>query len=204
METKNPDYSKTAVKLTNPKEVAEALAILQDLKSRASELDALLRDNPLYRESLAQHDLILDQEASIKAAIDDFGSYQDQELGLYAVKYARQSKEYHAEPFELYFPQFAPAVIVKAVNTRAIEGLLKGGLLTEVGLTKIGVLTTKETYAYVIRAEGLPPETTVQPGPSQADAAPSLTGDSPHVIDGTRHHGQITKLRNRAEGQSDD
>ena len=145
------DYSKSAVNLCQPQQVKELLHKLQDLKGDQSDYEAELQQMDAYnglQQTLAG---IADIEKQIKVAITKHGSFQDIEAGAYGVKYARVTKTYHPEPFKEQFPQYAPAIIVEAVDAEALNGLIKGKLLTEEQLLKAGIISTGETYAYYIR-----------------------------------------------------
>jgi len=151
---KNPDYSATAVKLDNPCEVRELLdrlrnnrAVLEGLTAKAQ--DCIPKE---LKDSIAnQNQNVAEIEKSIREAIDNFGSYQDVESGLYALKYKRVSKFYNAERFKANYEKLAPAVIVEMVNVKALEGLIKGGLVTEADLDIHNVIERTETYAYLVK-----------------------------------------------------
>ena len=150
----NPDYSASAVNLTNP---VNALQCLAKLHSFRTALDETLTDieNSVPAELKKRRDGlemdILDIMANIKVVIDNQGSYQDTEKGLYALKQRKVSKSYNAENFEDAFPQYAPAVIKKAVDTTKLAGLIKGGLVSEDDLRKNIVLEETESFAYIIK-----------------------------------------------------
>jgi hypothetical protein len=151
---KNIDYSASAVNLKNPPEVEKLLIhhrkLLADLTQLGAEIATHIPAHLTAELESTNRDL---QESSkaIHEAIDTFGSYQHLESGAYAIKQRKVSKSYKAEPFEKTYPQYAPAVIVKAVDVAKLTGLIKGGLLDEARLEADGVLTISETYAYVIR-----------------------------------------------------
>ena len=90
----------------------------------------------------------------------EFRQYSDHESkqnkavrlpGWYALKQRKVSKSYKPEPFEKAYPQFAPAVIIKAIDTSKLTGLIKGGLVNEAQLEADGVLVCTESFAYIIR-----------------------------------------------------
>ena len=80
-----------------------------------------------------------------------YGSYQDLDKGWYAVKQRKVSKSYNAEAFEKTYPQFAPAVIIKTVDTTKLNGLIKGGLLAEDDLVDVHIIKESESFAYIIK-----------------------------------------------------
>ena len=89
----------------------------------------------------------------LREAIETHGSYQDIGTGEYAVKYRRMIKTYHVDPFLLKYAKFAPAVVEQTINVKALEGLIKGGLIDGEDLKHpdVGVITETANYAYYIR-----------------------------------------------------
>jgi len=153
-EKKRADYSNSAENLVNPPEIGEKLKELQDLQSTITHLENWLSGEcPEYMELKETEQKVADLTAQIKDMIDAQGSYQDLDQGNYAVKYRRISKSYEPESFIKAYPQFVPAVIVNAVNTQALQGLIKGGLLTEDDLKKNLVQKESISYAYVVKVE---------------------------------------------------
>ena len=150
-EKKKPDYSNSAENLCNPPEVGRKIMELQDAQSRARTIEADLQKNETYLLLKGQEEIIADITAQIKDMVDTQGSYQDIESGFYAVKYRRMIKEYHVDPFLEKFPKFAPIVVQQVINTSALQGQIKGKLLTEEELKEAGVITETPTYAYYIR-----------------------------------------------------
>lgn len=151
---KNTDYSASAVNLCNPPELQELLARLYEAQGNANEIkdriDAAIPPE-LLKASEQVRDTISALNTEIRAVIEKYGSYQDVINGAYAIKQRKVSRTYNAQPFETNYPQFAPAVIIKAVDTTKLNGLIKGGLLTEEQLRQTGVLTETESYAYIIK-----------------------------------------------------
>ena len=153
-EKKNPDYSASAVNLTNP---IDALNYLKNLHSFKVELDevetAITMATPmelLTKRAKLQND-IENIMGGIKVVIDNQGSYQDTELGLYAVKQLKRTKLYSATNFESCFPEYAAAVLTKSINVPVLEGLIKGNLLSEEGLRRAHIIEDKESFAYIIK-----------------------------------------------------
>jgi len=153
-EKKRADYSNSAENLINPPEIGEKLKELHKTELRIAELEAWLGGEcPEYMELKETEQKVADLTAQIKDMIDAQGSYQDTDLGWYAVKYRRVSKSYDPEPFIQAYPQFVPAVIINSVNTQALQGLIKGGLITEDDLKKNLVLKESISHAYVVKVE---------------------------------------------------
>lgn len=154
-ESKAPDYSESAENLCNPEQVlTELLAFkkaMTTLNGLKKELETL---NPELFEAIeAQMKVVEDVTMKLKASVDEFGSYQDIEAKNYAVKFRRMSKIYHVEPFKRRYERFVSAVIEETINVKALEGLVKGGLISSDDLKHpdIGVITETPTYAYFIR-----------------------------------------------------
>ena len=146
------DYSQSAINLCNPEEVGrlleqlrqaqEDLGVFQKQLDEANkELVALLHD---------QSDKVTGLTNQIKESVEQYGSYQDLEASLIAVKQRKVSKTYDAAKFKALFPKFADAVIEEAINVNALKGLLKGNLIGEEELKPATI--ERESFAYIIRA----------------------------------------------------
>lgn len=149
--TKAPqDYSKSAINLCNPEQVRQ---LLTELYARHKDLEEAKARIPqeIAVEIGTLEERLSDLQKMIREAIDEHGSYQDMENGFYAVKYKRISRVYHAEPFKEHYPKFVPAVIVETINAKALEGIIKGGLIEEADLKMHKVITEDVGYAYIVR-----------------------------------------------------
>ena len=149
---KNPDYSASAVNLTNDNSVKSVLlylrnwqCVLNDLKAQS---EALIPSELKERIKEAEKNVTTAGQ-DIRVAIDERGSYQDIEAGQYAVKQRRESTTYLPEKVEDYLANFASAVIEKSVNKKALEGLIKGNLITAEQARMCGVVSM--SYAYIIK-----------------------------------------------------
>ena len=154
MEKKNTDYSASAVKMVNSKVVADLMETLHVL--RADYDEAIKTRNASIPVELQTK--VIETEAAvngmadtIKSAIEQYGSYQDLDKGWYAVKQRKVSKSYDAPNFKLAYPQYAPAVIIETVDTTKLNGLIKGGLLTEDYLKTLDIIKESESFAYIIK-----------------------------------------------------
>ena len=154
MEKKNTDYSASAVNLKNPQEVLVEMVKLKGLYDNLlvlqNQLETYIPKELKDRIEICQK-YISEQNAQVRLSVDTFGSYQDLEQGWYAVKQRKVSKSYNAEAFEKTYPQFAPAVIIKAVDTTKLNGLIKGGLIDEPLLKGSGIIKESESFAYIIK-----------------------------------------------------
>lgn len=150
-EGKVADYTESAVNLCNPPDIKVKLAELSAKQAELPMYEEELKENESWKALKAVEQSISDNKAQIRAMIDALGSYQDLKAGHYAVKYRRFTKEYHAARFAgQSFDPYRPAVIVEAINAQALQGLIKGKLLTEAQLIEYGVITEKESFAVVI------------------------------------------------------
>jgi hypothetical protein len=157
---KNTDYSASAVKLVNPPQIKEWLEgqnnRMIDLANLQEKIDACIPVELKAELECLQKEVAAEVEA-IKGWIDQEGSYQDLNLGWYAVKQREVSKTYNAEPFEVRYPEYSRAVIIKAVDVTKLTGLIKGGLINEEDLKKESpggypaVITEKEAFSYIIK-----------------------------------------------------
>lgn len=150
----NPDYSASAVNLINPLEVSVSLTLLKKLQNDLALIEAdikLLLPLELISRRNKLQTKITEQEQGLKIAIETFGSYQDVEAGMYAVKQRKVSLSYDASCFESHYPELSPAVLVKSVNVKSIEGLMKGGLLDKARLESEGVIKVSEAFVYIIK-----------------------------------------------------
>ncbi len=148
VEKKNPDYSESAVNLCNPSELLELLKTRQQIMAEISTLDAVLRAYPEYENMIARQEELSKLETTIRSEIDVHGSYQDTFNGVYAVKQIRKTVSFLAEKIREVIPHYAEAVI-DGVNKTKMNGLLKGGLITQEQADKCSI--TKEDYAYIIK-----------------------------------------------------
>jgi hypothetical protein len=151
-EKKNNDYSKTAVNLTNPPQVKELLDKLHGYQALKENIEQEIPEE-LQKRLAEVGKLIVDTTAQVKSAIQQFGSYQDVELGHYGVYQEVNTPEYRADCFigKSIFKDFESVVIKPTINVDALRALIKGGLLTEDTLREQGVITDKKTFKFVIR-----------------------------------------------------
>ena len=155
-EKKKIDYSNSAVNLCYPANVRDTLAEIRSFKNTLIEVQAKI--NELIPAELSGQEAELQAKIEnltneVKETIDIEGSFQDLTLGWYGIKQRKVSKSYNVEQFEHNYPLYAPAVIIKAVDTTKLNGLIKGGLITEDSLKDDGVITEKETFAYIVKVD---------------------------------------------------
>lgn len=152
-EKKNPDYSASAVNLTNSGEVVKRLHDLRDkqkeLSNLQTEVDALIPT--ILKEKIASVSSMIDLENKLlRETIDTFGSYQNTELGDYALKQRKESINYKPELVRQYAPsKVASFVIIESVDSKALDALVKAGQLTPEVARQCGEV--KESFAYIIK-----------------------------------------------------
>lgn len=149
-EKKNTDYSASAVNLVNPVEVGCKLAELAQLKINQARLEAVLQAYPEYGELAVLHRAQGLLEVQIKELIDEQGSFQDLEAGIYAVKQRREKLTYQVDlVIQHLSSKLADLVLVKTVDSKALDGLVKGKLVTPEEARQCA--TVKEDFAYIIK-----------------------------------------------------
>lgn len=147
------DYSKSAEKLVNPPEVKALLDKLHDLEGAKKALETQLKaENTELVQSIVTVGVDLNNiTKQIKEAVDLHGSYQV--VGeAYAVKYRRESKQYHPEKFAgPAYEKYRTAVITEAIDTDVLNALIKGGQLEQAILERDGVISFDYSFAYYVR-----------------------------------------------------
>ncbi len=148
------DYSKSAVKLCNPPEVRDALALYlikqKELEELNIQIEALIPQE-LKTKKGELEEFVSKKRADVQTQVDVLGSFQDLEHSHYAIKQRKISKSYDADNFKRYFPSFSPAVIIETIDKSKLEGLVKGNLISEEELRNKKVLSESESFAYIIK-----------------------------------------------------
>lgn len=152
---KPPDFSQTAVNLCNPSEVYELLTRLHEEQRNLEQqkLELRAKQENLVTQIEMTEQVIASLQKDIKQAIETYGSFQNPELGYYGVKYQKMIRSYHVDPFKLRYAKYVPAMVEESINVKALEGLIKGGLITEADLSHpdVGVITETPQYAFYVR-----------------------------------------------------
>ena len=148
VEKKNPDYTESAVNLTNPPEVIKAMGERESFASHIANLKALLEAYPEWEELKKAEQRLTDHDQYIRKLIDEFGSYQDTIVGIYGLKQLRKTITFIAEKIREVIPAYAEAVI-DGVNKTKVNGLIKGGLISQEMADLCSQV--KEDYAYIIK-----------------------------------------------------
>jgi hypothetical protein len=148
------DYSKSAVNLCNPGVIEIKLFKYRELQSERDTIQDKIKSlvpQELQNELELKESSLNTLNQEIKASIDELGSYQNLDNGMTAVKQRKVSKSYDAEKFDSVYPDYSKAVIVKAIDTTKLAGLIKGGLIKEEELKSKSILKETETFAYIIK-----------------------------------------------------
>ncbi len=147
------DYSKSALDLKNPLEVRDLLMAYLKVQA-ARDIATITLDNLL--EKLPEHIALIKTAKimdtaykAVKEAIDRCGSLQDIEEGLYALKQGKVSTSYSVAKVRDLAPDYAKGVIVEEVDARKLNGLHKGGLITDAQLKEM-TITAPLAPAYII------------------------------------------------------
>lgn len=149
-----PDYSNSAIDLTNPNETKNLLLAWGKARRYNEECDralaAITADLP-EREALDKSLHLLNEAyAKVKEAIDRAGSYQDIPEGLYAIKQGRVSVTYDPVKVRAEMPEYAGGIIHETVRPEGIHGLLKGKLVTDKQVERCEI-KSKLAPAYIIK-----------------------------------------------------
>ena len=150
----NPTYEASAVNLKNNINLEIDLKAYHGLCDKINELGVKINATipQELKDQLSSYETQLKGcTEAVRADIDIYGSYQDVEKGWYAVKQRVVSKSYDPEAFEKAYPQFAPAIIIKCVDSVKLNGLIKGGLVTEADLKEKAVIRETESFKVIIK-----------------------------------------------------
>ena len=152
---KNTDYSASAINLNNNEIVKAGLYSLRTLRANLQTLteQANTAIPQALKDQMAETaKLIAEEDATLRKAVEEHGSYQDVEAGEYALKQKCESTAYNAAAFETAFPQFAPAIVVMSIDETKLKGLIKGGLITEDDLSlALVTIKTELAPAFIIK-----------------------------------------------------
>ncbi len=154
VEKKNTDYSASAVNLTNDYHLSDLTHRLMDNEQKLcalrNKVESLIPDD--LKESIrCTEEMIKNFYDDIRLAIGEYGSYQDVEHGVYALKQRKVSVSYDPKQLRFKHPKEAELVIEESVNATKINGLIKGGLLNQADLKLEGVTKETESFAYIIK-----------------------------------------------------
>lgn len=146
---KNNDYSQSAVNLCNPTEVSQMMENRRTIVENLNRMEQEIKELELYRLIEATRESIIALDEDIKKVIEEHGSFQDVEAGVYALKQRRVSVTYMPGLARENIPEYAAAVIEEVVNKQKVGGLLKGGLITQEQADAMSEIT--ESFAFIIK-----------------------------------------------------
>ncbi len=155
-----PDYTASGVNLCNPPEVTGLLDRLvgarEEVGKVQAEIDALVPDSlaACLRAAASVVDALTND---IRAAVQEHGGYQDVGTETYALFQVRRTPQYNIVPFlgTKKYEQFVPLVVKNTIDPDALKGQIRGKLLTTEELEADGVITYKETQAFILKAPGV-------------------------------------------------
>jgi len=152
---KNPDYTESAINLTNPEKVMalmSELALQQvTLESCQAKAEALIPK--ALKDEIAEFERTIGVITGlVRDKINEEGSYQDIELGIYAIAQRKVSVTYDPVRARVAIPDYAKAVIKETVDKTAVKGLLKGKLVTK---EQVNLFSDEDfTVSYIIKTIG--------------------------------------------------
>lgn len=147
---KNIDYTASAVNLMNSPILGHKLCELKEAQGIADVFQKALEDTEPYRMLARCQDDIARMRDEIHELIEEQGSFQDTEAGMYAVKQRRESITYKPELVRQYAPsKVASFVLVESVDSKALDAMLKAGQITPEQARQCG--TIEEKFAFIIR-----------------------------------------------------
>ena len=172
---KNPDYTESAINLVNPEEVValmSELALQQvTLESRRAKAEALI-PKKLMDEMAESERIIGVITGLVRDKVNEEGSYQDIELGIYAIAQRKVSVTYDPVRAKAAIPDYAKAVIKETVDKTAIKGLLKGKLISQAQVDAFS--DEDEATSYIIKNVG-PDKVIEDPGIKLGDTGAVVT-----------------------------
>tara|TARA_Y100000310_G_scaffold244405_1_gene249157 strand:- start:1844 stop:2341 length:498 start_codon:yes stop_codon:yes gene_type:complete len=155
------DYSKSALDLKNSLEVRGLLIAYgkaQAARDAATDtLDAIMEKLPEAAALTKATAAMGTAHKAVKAAVDAKGGLQDIEGGYYALKQRRESVSYSVAKVRELAPDYAKGVIVEQVDPRKLNGLHKGGLVSDAELKAMTIITPIAP-AYIIGIAQKPEE----------------------------------------------
>jgi hypothetical protein len=156
------DYAKSAVNLQSSPIIKEKLEQLKAIQEQIGEYRRQMEElipADLKAAGLSETEKFFNLQSQIKALIETEGSYQDLENNLYAIKQKKVTKSYDTTSqfavsrFKDCFPKFANAVIVRSLDTQTLSGLVRGELINEDDLQKVGILIETPSYTYIVKVD---------------------------------------------------
>lgn len=147
-EKKNPDYTNSAVSITNAAMLEPLLAGRRMKQSQILSDTEKLQEVPIYKMVQQRQKELAELDLVIKETVDRLGGYQDIAAGLYALFQRRMAVSYEPKAIRQCIMPYAEAVIEEVVNTDKVKGLLKGGLITESEIEPAKL--TKETLRFIL------------------------------------------------------
>jgi len=150
VDKKNPDYTASAVSITNPQEIEILLGQRRAVSAEVADLRKVVEQFAAYKNIREGEATLADIDQKLTTLIDEKGGYQDIDIGLYALRQRRIALSYNPERLRECVPKWADALISEVVDTKQVSQLIKSKLITE---TEIEAATIrKETTRVIIEA----------------------------------------------------
>jgi len=151
----NIDYSKSAVNLENSLDHIPALTnlagITKLLEIKRAELATMAIGQEIAKLE-AEFERVRDE---IKRNIDQFGSYQDIEKGIYAVKQRRVKPIYSPDLLRQHVPDIAEEAIHEIVDDEMLDKLRKEKLITAKQLEQCVEREKELSFAFIIKTNNV-------------------------------------------------
>lgn len=128
--SKNPDFSESAVNLTNSPELRDMLVARRETITEVKVAEELLWETEQWQRFDIQQKLLGKLNDAIKETMSRLGGFQDIEQGLYALGQRRVTITYIPKLVRSILPKLAEALIEEVVNKKVMDGMLKGGVVT--------------------------------------------------------------------------
>lgn len=147
----HPDYTASAVSLTNTPQVKDLLDEWQAAKELAVEavtaLNEVTEKLPERIKAGEAQGVLTEARKNLEAAVISLGGYQDVEAGLYALQQVRKQIIYDPDKVKELIPVYADKILVQ-VDGNVLKGLIRGKLVTAEQAEQCQIV--KETKLFVI------------------------------------------------------
>lgn len=147
--SKNPDYTESAVNLNNSPELKDMLLVLRQKRKDIEGLESVLHETAEWKLIEELEAAFFELNDQIKKTIDRLGGFQSIDEGLYGLRQRRLSLSYIPKLVRTILPKLAEALIEEVVNKKVMDGMLKGGVVSQEQSEACAERT--EVLAYIIR-----------------------------------------------------
>ena len=135
---KNPDYTASAKSLTNPPAIGDKLVELVRAERLAMIAYDALKEVQLVKEACAADNAVGTIRNELGDMVRRSGGFQDVQLGLYALEQLSVRKSWTPNKLEpILGPKLSRMVVVQSVDTKALNGLIKGGFVDQEAVDEV-------------------------------------------------------------------